>query len=102
MVLWSIHPRLQWFTIRLVLLLLLKFGVFVGLASYYQCFVGVFFSYITSPLTKFTQNKISFKWCDTCKVSFKMLKDFLTLTPILTFPKEGIGFIFFCNASGVK
>ena len=73
---------------------------FIGLAGYYQCFVEGF-SFIITLLTKLTQKKISFQWSDACEASFQKLKDLLTSAPILALPKEGVGFIIFCDASGV-
>ncbi|XP_049378055.1 uncharacterized protein LOC125842786 [Solanum stenotomum] len=36
-----------------------------------------------------------------CEASFQRLKSLLTSAPVLTLPEEGVGFTFFCDASGV-
>ncbi|PHT45369.1 S-locus-specific glycoprotein S6 [Capsicum baccatum] len=53
----------------------------------------------TSPIE--IQSFISL-WFDACEVSFQKLKDLLTLAPILALPKDDVGFIIFCDASGVE
>ena len=45
------------------------------------------FSDIAAPLTRLTQKKnVKFIWTDKCEEHFQLLKDSLTLAPVLTLP----------------
>ena len=71
----------------------------LGWACYYRRFVEGFSS-ITAPLTALTKNKAKFEWTETCE-SFQELKDRLTLAPVLTLPKCGENYTFYCDVSRV-
>jgi len=73
---------------------------FVGIASYYRCFVEVF-STIPAPLTQLTHQDVPFVWSKECEKSFRKLKELLTTVPILTLSVEGEGFTVYCDASGI-
>ena len=73
---------------------------FLGLASYYRRFVEKFSS-IAVPLTKLTQKSAKFQWSDACERSFQLLKEKLTLAPVLTLPEGPDGYIVCCDASRV-
>ena len=57
---------------------------FLGLASYYHCFIPQFSS-VADPLHAPTHKDASFEWTAECKNSFQTLKQLLTNTPILCF-----------------
>ena len=50
------------------------------------------FSKIAAPLTKLTQKNVKFMWTDRCEEHFQLLKDLLTLAPILTLPSGDEGY----------
>jgi hypothetical protein len=35
-----------------------------------------------------TENLVKFRWDDTCQKAFELLKQFLTTSPMLSFPRE--------------
>ena len=72
----------------------------LGLAGYYRRFVHGFVS-MASPLTILTQKCRKFEWSETCERSFKILKDKLTSSAMLTLPKGTKGFFVHCDASRV-
>ncbi|KAH0777857.1 hypothetical protein KY290_009268 [Solanum tuberosum] len=74
---------------------------FLDLAGYYKRFVEGF-SYIASPFTKLTQNKVKFQWSDECEKSFLELKTRLTTAPALTLPDCSDGYVIYCDASRVS
>lgn len=57
------------------------------------------FSRIASPLTRLTWKDVKFIWDDNCERAFQELKRKLTIVPILTIPKSGLGFIIYSDAS---
>ena len=59
------------------------------------------FSSIASPLTALTKMKDKFEWTETYEKSFQELKDRLTSDPVLTLPKCGENYTFYCDASRV-
>ena len=60
---------------------------FLGLANYYHRFVQSY-AQIAGPLYNFTRKKIAgYKWTECCEVSFVQLKQSLTSSPILAYPK---------------
>ena len=61
---------------------------FLGLTSYYRRYIRQF-SEIAAPLHALTQKGIPFSWNDKCKESFKMLKECLVSTPVLSYPRFG-------------
>ena len=71
---------------------------FLGIASYYSRFIdGV--SLISNPLTKWTQNNVTFKWGDDYEWNFQELKRRLTSAPILTIPNDNVWFVVYTRAS---
>ncbi|XP_070034812.1 uncharacterized protein [Nicotiana tomentosiformis] len=54
---------------------------FLGLASYYRCFMEGFSS-ITALLTKLTQKGALFRWSDECEESFQKFKTAVTTAPV--------------------
>lgn len=61
---------------------------FLGLASYYRHNV-LNITDIAAPLHNMTQRDTMFKWSPECDTAFNMLKEKLTETPILAYPKFG-------------
>lgn len=57
------------------------------------------FSRIAGPLTRLTWKDVKFIWDDNCERAFQELKRKLTIVPILTIPKSGLGFIIYSDAS---
>ena len=75
---------------------------FIGLASYYRRFVPKF-AQIASPLHALLKKDNTFQWSVECSSAFQQLKDLLTSSPVLVFPKFGPGceFILETDASYV-
>ncbi|GBM49702.1 Retrovirus-related Pol polyprotein from transposon 17.6 [Araneus ventricosus] len=71
---------------------------FLGLCTYYRRFVKNF-STIARPLHKLTEAKSNFNWTDECEKSFNSLKQALTSSPILTYPRTDKDFILDTGAS---
>ncbi|GBM57276.1 Transposon Ty3-I Gag-Pol polyprotein [Araneus ventricosus] len=71
---------------------------FFGLCTYYRRFVKNF-STIARPLHKLTEAKSNFNWTDKCVKSFNSLKQALTSSPILTYPRTDKDFILDTDAS---
>jgi len=71
---------------------------FLGLCSYYRRFVKNF-SAIARPLHRLTEAKRPFVWTDDCEKAFKCLKELLTSTPILAYPRPDKQFILDTDAS---
>ncbi|GBM66543.1 Retrovirus-related Pol polyprotein from transposon 297 [Araneus ventricosus] len=71
---------------------------FLGLCTYYRRFVKNF-STIARPLHKLTEAKSNFNWTDECEKSFNSLKQALTSSPILTYPRTDKDFILNTDAS---
>ena len=59
---------------------------FLGLASYYWCFVPKF-AKIAAPLHALLKKENAFEWTSECTTVFNFLKDALTSPPVLVFPK---------------
>ncbi|XP_060200502.1 uncharacterized mitochondrial protein AtMg00860-like [Lycium barbarum] len=84
---------------------------FIGLTSYYRCFVEGFSSNASlltrltliyvSPLTRLTHKNEPFQWLDECKASFQKFKTLLTTTLILTVLVEGEGFMVYFDSSRI-
>nr|GEV38695.1 putative reverse transcriptase domain-containing protein [Tanacetum cinerariifolium] len=70
----------------------------LGLAGYYRRFIEGF-SKITKPMTKLTQKKVKFEWCDKQEAAFQLLKQKLCNAPILALPEGSEYFIVYCDAS---
>ncbi|GBM49760.1 Transposon Ty3-G Gag-Pol polyprotein [Araneus ventricosus] len=71
---------------------------FLGLFTYYRRFVKNFFT-IARPLHKLTEAKSNFNWTEECEKSFNSLKQALTSSPILTYPRTDKDFILDTDAS---
>ncbi|KAH9298206.1 hypothetical protein KI387_029888, partial [Taxus chinensis] len=71
----------------------------MGLAGYYRKFVKDF-SKIATPITSLQKKDKKFVWNDKCEFAFKILKDQLTTTPILTVPNLNGYFTVVTDASG--
>ena len=77
---------------------------FLGLCSYYRCFVANF-AEIACPLHQITEQNRTFEWTDGADETFKHLKQALTGSPILVYPDTdasafGIGAVLSQNARG--
>ncbi|GBM40902.1 Retrovirus-related Pol polyprotein from transposon 297 [Araneus ventricosus] len=71
---------------------------FLGLCTYYRRFVKNF-STIARPLHKLTEAKSNFNWTEECEKSFNGLKQSLTFSSILTYPRTDKDFILDTDAS---
>ncbi|GBN12768.1 Retrovirus-related Pol polyprotein from transposon 297, partial [Araneus ventricosus] len=71
---------------------------FLGLCTYYRRFVRNF-STIARSLHKLTETKSNFNWTEECEKSFNSLKQALTSSPILTYPRTDKDFILDTDAS---
>ena len=71
---------------------------FLGLAGYYKRFME-HFSLIFAPLTCLTRKWVKFEWDEKCEQSFQEMKNRLIITPVLTFPTIGAGYVVFSDAS---
>lgn len=71
---------------------------FLGLCAYYRRFVKGF-SNIAKPLTKLTEDKRSFIWDADCQQAFETLKEALSKSPILGYPRPEGKFILDTDAS---
>nr|GEZ76331.1 putative reverse transcriptase domain-containing protein [Tanacetum cinerariifolium] len=60
----------------------MKIRQFLGLAGYYRRFVEGFLK-IAKPMTKLTQKKVEFEFCDKQEAAFQLLKQKLCSAPIL-------------------
>ncbi|GBO08307.1 Retrovirus-related Pol polyprotein from transposon 17.6 [Araneus ventricosus] len=74
------------------------FRSFLGLCTYYRHFVKNF-STIAKTLHKLTEAKSNFNWTEECEKSFNSLKQGLTSSPILTYPRTDKDFILDTYAS---
>lgn len=75
---------------------------FVAMANYYRRFIQNFAT-ITKPLSELTRKRIDFVWSDQCEQAFQLLKNKISSTPILQYPKfeEGNEFILTVDASDI-
>ena len=69
----------------------------LGLAGYYHRSVKVF-SKIASTLTNLLKKTTMFECVEKCERVFQELRQYLTITPILTLPVEGKEYIVYNNA----
>ena len=60
---------------------------FLGLANFYCCFVPRFAD-IAAPLTNVTGNQTVFKWEDEHEKVFNALKQSLSSSPVIAYPKQ--------------
>ena len=59
---------------------------FLGLAGYYRKFIQDF-SRIATPLTALTKKNIKYEWTEAQEAAFQVLKERLSIAPILSLPK---------------
>jgi hypothetical protein len=71
---------------------------FIGMAGYYRRFIEGF-SKIARPMTVLLAKKVEFKWTPTCQESFEMLKQKLTIAPVLVLPDVHKPFSVYGDAS---
>ncbi|GKB18472.1 putative reverse transcriptase domain-containing protein, partial [Tanacetum coccineum] len=70
-----------------------------SLAGYYRRFIERFLK-IAKPMTKLTQEKVTFEWGDKQEAAFQTLKkNKLCSAPILALPQGAENFIVYCDAS---
>ena len=60
---------------------------FIGFCSYYRKFVKDF-SGVAKPLSKLTEKGVKFVWTPECETAVQQLKQLLTHSPVLGFPRE--------------
>ena len=73
---------------------------FLGLASYYRRFIPLF-AKIAHPLHGLTKKGALFDWNQDCQEAFKLLKEKLSESPVLSYPKFDRGFTLETDASGL-
>ena len=73
---------------------------FLSLAGYYRRYVKDF-SKIAASLIGLTQKNVRFNWTDRCEKHFLLLKDLLTLAPVLTLPSGDERYIVYYDTSRV-
>ena len=71
---------------------------FLGLASYYRRFAPGF-ARIARPLYQLTEPTKDFEWTNECQQAFDQLKELLTFSPVLAYPKQEGLFILDTDAS---
>ncbi|KAL5009890.1 hypothetical protein ScPMuIL_012195, partial [Solemya velum] len=71
---------------------------FLGLASYYRCFVQDF-STLAHPLTNLTHKGAKFDWTIACQEVFETLQGKLIISPILSYPDFSCPFILDTDSS---
>lgn len=59
------------------------------------------FSSLAKPLYVLTENQIKFEWNNECQEAFKAIKQMLTTSPVLSFPKKEGEFILETDASNI-
>ena len=72
----------------------------MGLASYYCRFIGLF-AEIAAPLHGLQEKGVQFQWSDQCDAVFSILKQRLTSTLVLAFPRPNDIFVLDTNASDI-
>ena len=73
---------------------------FLGLIGYYRKFVARFAD-ISRPLTKLTQQDVTFQWTEQCQKAFNHLQELLMEYPILRYPDPKQGYTLYTDASGI-
>jgi hypothetical protein len=74
-----------------------EFRNFLGHADYYRIFIPNFTS-LATPLFKLLSKEVEFKWDDECQISFEILKQKLSTTPILRGPNWSLPFHIYTDA----
>ena len=72
---------------------------FLGFCGYYRRFIPQF-SEIASPLHELTQKGRKYHWSARCQEAFETLKEKLTESPVLGYPREAGEFVLDTDASG--
>ena len=72
---------------------------FLGLAGYYRRFVRDF-SKIAAPLTALTKKDTRCEWTEKCESAFRILKERLTMTPVLALLEDGKPLVVYTNTLG--
>jgi hypothetical protein len=67
-----------------------KLRQFLGLASYYRCFIPNF-AKVSGPLHSLTKKGVPFEWTVACQEAMEQLKCLLCSTPVLAYPQFGPG-----------
>jgi hypothetical protein len=75
-----------------------EFCSFLGHAGYYRRIIPNFTS-LATPLFKLLSKEVEFKWDDECQISFEILKQKLSTTPVLRGPNWSLPFHICTNAS---
>ena len=70
---------------------------FLCLAGYYRRFIQDFWR-ITTPMTRLTQKNMKFVWSEVYENSFQLLKEKLTIAPVLTLSNGVNKFILYYDA----
>ena len=71
---------------------------FVAMCSYYRRFVPNF-AKISEPIVALTKKHTSFKWTEQCQEAFDLMKESLTVIPLLSYPDPNKRFILYTDAS---
>ena len=71
---------------------------FLGLAGYYRRFVEGF-TKLAMPMTRLTKKGEKFLWTPECELVFHILKEKLTMDPVLIIPKSGEEYEVYTDAS---
>ena len=71
---------------------------FLGLANFYRRFIP-HFSIVAAPLNDLTSSKATFKWTDQHQVAFFKLKEALSSSPVLDYPRQSDTFVLTTDAS---
>ena len=71
---------------------------FVAMCSYYRRFVPNF-AKISEPIVALTKKHASFKWTEQCQEAFDLMKESLTVIPLLPYPDPNKRFILYTDAS---
>ena len=71
---------------------------FLGLVGYYRRFIEGFSS-IARPLTRLLQKDKKFRWTDECEQAFELLKQRVTLAPVLVLPDDSGEYEVYTDAS---
>ena len=71
---------------------------FVAMCSYYHRFVPNF-AKISEPIVALTKKHARFKWKEQCQEAFDLMKESLTVIPLLSYPDPNKRFILYTDAS---
>ena len=71
---------------------------FVAMCSYYRRFVPNF-AKISEPIVALTKKHARFKWTEQCQEAFNLMKESLTVIPLLSYPDPNKRFILYTDAS---